>query len=416
MTKVLHAWLEGRYVGEFVDAGSGRVTLRYDSDAPDTPVSLSIPRHGTVPEHAASRFLDNLLPDRPEAREWMRRITDARSTSTFDLLAEVGGDVAGGLVLLPTEDLPESAATALLVADDDAIAFRISSLHQDPDRWWERADPARFSLAGSQPKFALADVGGTWFWSNASVPSTHIVKPAASTNRGAERAEVAAERLAADIGLVAPRADVLDVAGERAYIVERFDRATQPNGLATRIHVEDLTQALGQAGASKYAIGAKPIIELLLRHDPTGEAAHTFLRQAAFNAAIGNADAHAKNYSVLLRPTGIRLSPLYDALPTRLWPAYDDTLEMRIGGAEHPNELTLDHWSKLARRSGLDVDRARTEVREVYEAVADRVDTAWTELDDDQAERMRALVAEQTKKITSAVVGPAGIEPTTSTV
>ena len=424
MNRVLHAWLEGQYVGEFAVDGSGRITLRYDDAAPDTPVSLSLPRDGKISDRAPGRFLDNLLPDRPEARDWMRRVTGARSTSTFDLLEEVGGDVAGGLVLLPAPELPQPAATALLLADDDAIAFRISSLHDDPDRWWERSDPARFSLAGTQPKFALANVAGTWFWPNASVPSTHIIKPAFSANRGAEHAEVAAERLAADIGIVAPRADVLDVVGEQAYLVERFDRAPQPSGFAARLHMEDLAQALGRSGADKYRIGAKPILQLLLQHDASGTAAHDFLRQAAFNAAIGNADAHAKNYSVLLRPAGVELAPLYDALPTRLWPGYDEQLAMRIGGAQYTQELTLDHWSKLADQSGLDVDRARVEVQRVYDDVADRIDTAWNDLDDDPATRMRGLVAEQTAKIagpratrtTPGTVGPAGIEPTTSTV
>jgi len=409
VSRVLYTWLEGQYVGEFTDAGNGRIALRYDEAAPDTPVSLSLPRHGKLSDRAPGRFLDNLLPDRSEARDWMRRITGARSTSTFDLLEEVGGDVAGGLVLRPTPEPPQAAASALLIADDDSIAFRISSLHDDPDRWWERSDPARFSLAGTQPKFALANVGGTWFWPNASVPSTHIIKPAFSANRGAEKAEVAAERLAADIGITAPRADVLEVIGEQAYIVERFDRTAEANGFARRLHMEDLTQALGKPGADKYSIGAKPIIRLLLQQDASGDVAHAFLRQAAFSAAIGNADAHAKNYSVLLRPTGLELAPLYDALPTRLWPGYDEKLAMRIGGAQYPQELTLDHWSKLARQSGLDVDRARADVRQVYDDVADRADTAWNDLDDDQAARMRSLIVEQTAKI--AGPRPAPIAP-----
>ncbi|MBF4606759.1 HipA domain-containing protein [Curtobacterium sp. VKM Ac-1393] len=399
MTDRLHAWLEGGYVGEFVEDAGGRVQLRYDDAASDAPVSLSLPRDGSASARAAERFLDNLLPDRREARDWMRRVTGAASTRTFDLLAAMGGDVAGGLVLLPTSERPKSPAEALLFAEDDAIAYRISSLHQDPDQWWERSEPARFSLAGSQPKFALASIDGSWFWSNESVASTHIVKPAHRENRGAEAAEVAAETLARQVGLDAPAASVLEVAGERAYIVERFDRAPRPNGFVARLHMEDLAQALGLEGKNKYSIGAKPIITTLRQHDPSDGAAHDFVRQLAFNAAIGNADAHAKNYSVLLRPTGITLSPLYDALPTRLWPQYDQQLAMRIGGAQYPQELTHDHWSKLARASGLDEERVRGDVQAVYDGVAERAETAWSALDPDQASRMRDLALEQTAKI-----------------
>src|SRR3546814_10398061 len=39
----------------------------------------------------------------------------------------------------------------------------------------------------------------------------------------------------------------------------------------------------------------------------------TFLQAVAFNIAVGNADAHARNYSVLLPPDGApRFAPLYE--------------------------------------------------------------------------------------------------------
>jgi serine/threonine-protein kinase HipA len=221
---VLNAWLEGRYVGEFVRSGHGDVSFHYDPDAPDVPVSLSLPRDGSAARRAAERFLRGLLPDRQEARVWMQRATGAASTDTFDLLAAVGGDVAGGLVLLPSGVEPGAVEGEVNPASEDAIAFRIRTLHDDMDHWYERSEPARFSLAGSQPKFALAEVDGDWYWSNAAVPSTHIVKPAARRHPGLDVAEGAAETLASDIGIAAPRAGILEVAGERAYLIERFDR------------------------------------------------------------------------------------------------------------------------------------------------------------------------------------------------
>jgi serine/threonine-protein kinase HipA len=44
----------------------------------------------------------------------------------------------------------------------------------------------------------------------------------------------------------------------------------------------------------------------------------TLLRRTAFNMAVGKADAHAKNFSVLHEPDSsiIKLAPLYDVLST----------------------------------------------------------------------------------------------------
>jgi serine/threonine-protein kinase HipA len=395
---VLTAWLEGRFVGEFVRSEHGDVSFHYAPDAPDAPVSLSLPRDGSAARRAAGRFLRGLLPDRDAARAWMQRATGAASTDTFDLLAAVGGDVAGGLVLLPSGVEPGAEEGEVNPASEDAIAFRIRTLHDDTDHWYERSEPARFSLAGSQPKFALADVDGDWYWSNAAVPSTHIVKPAARRHPGLDVAEVAAETLASDIGIAAPRAGMLEVAGEQAYVVERFDRERLETGLARRLHAEDLTQALGRDPDEKYGVSAEQIVRLLRRHDATGGVAVDFVRQLAFNTVIGNADAHAKNYSVLLRPGGIRLAPIYDAVPTRLWDGYDERLAMPIAGRAHPQEVTIDHWAKFARSTGLDPDRVVEDVRAIATAVRERAGSAWGVLPEAQAQRMRDLVLDLTEK------------------
>jgi serine/threonine-protein kinase HipA len=44
----------------------------------------------------------------------------------------------------------------------------------------------------------------------------------------------------------------------------------------------------------------------------------SLLRRTTFNMAVGNADAHAKNFSILHEPDGpaVRLGPLYDVLST----------------------------------------------------------------------------------------------------
>ena len=67
-----------------------------------------------------------------------------------------------------------------------------------------------------------------------------------------------------------------------------------------------------------------------------------------FNTDIGNSDAHGKNYSIYLED-GVHLAPLYDSIPTTVWPKYDDDqLAMKIGGALRSSEVSPQHWAKLA--------------------------------------------------------------------
>ncbi|MCJ1674836.1 HipA domain-containing protein [Rathayibacter sp. VKM Ac-2929] len=392
MTERLEAWLEGRHAGRFTRDADGRIGFSYSDDAPSTPISLSLPREGTTTRAAAARFLDNLLPDQEHTRRRMAQAYGVASTGTFDLLRTVGGDVAGGLVLLPDGEAPPTGLAQLNPALDRDVADRINSIKLDPDAWVPRRTPARFSLAGTQGKFALARVDRNWYWSNAAVPSTHIVKPARPEHLHLEEAEAAALTLAAEAGLPAPRAAVLQMTDQTAFVVERFDRVFDDTVFATRLHAEDLAQALGVDVARKYSVTAAQIVEKLRSVDATGGVVRAFLRQLAFNVLLGNADAHAKNYSVLLRPDAVSLAPIYDAVPTGLYPAFDQELAMRIAGARFPQAVTQNHWRKLARTSGIDEEEVVTLVEEVARGVAARNDTAWRTLDDDQATLLKETV------------------------
>ncbi len=160
----LDAYLEGVFYGRFTESGPrGQYDFEYDDEAPDAPISLSLPREGRATRRAATNLLDNLLPDRAEARERMAAIYDVSGTETAALLAAAGGDVAGGLVLVPAgADLGKDLPTLDPALESD-IAERIAAIKRDPDSWAPTGGRARFSLAGSQGKFALASVGGEWY-------------------------------------------------------------------------------------------------------------------------------------------------------------------------------------------------------------------------------------------------------------
>ena len=74
---------------------------------------------------------------------------------------------------------------------------------------------------------------------------------------------------------------------------------------------------------------------------------------AIFNLAIGNADAHGKNFSFLLDARGPRLAPLYDLLSTIAWPELSSRLAMRIGRAGTIEELDDEAWMRFATDAGV---------------------------------------------------------------
>lgn len=396
MSRILEAWLHGAHVGRFITDGD-EVRFEYDATAPDTPISLSLPRHEPPTRNAAANYLRNLVPDDDDTRMRLARTYGATSTSVFALLSAAGGDIAGGLQLLPEGQAPATRVPLLEPALDQDIADRIRSIRRDIGAWAPPGRRARFSLAGTQGKFALARISGDWYWSTASVPSTHIVKPGRPELHGIDLAEAAALTLAARAGIPAPTAGLLAASGEAAFVVERFDRAPIRDGLARRIHTEDIAQALGLGPDRKYDVTAKQVIELLRRSGSDGT--EPFIRQLAFNTIIGNADAHAKNYSLVLADDRITLAPLYDAVPVGLYPDYHQELAMRIAGARLPQAVTIEHWRKLARGNGLDEDRVSTLVTDVATAVGDANDTAWSGLDTAQQQILQTTVGRNVDKL-----------------
>lgn len=402
MSKVLEAWLEHRHAGQFIFESNGRVQFRYDDDAPETPISLSLPRDSLIPRYAAGRFLDNLLPDSEHMRHRLALAYNTSDASPFSLLTKAGGDLAGGLLLLPEGKSPWTGPPLLNPILDRDLADRINSIKLDADAWLAPQTPARFSLAGTQGKFAMAQIEGDWYWSNETAPSTHIVKPGAPRLVGIEQAEIASLALAGRVGIKASSAQILQVEDQQAFLVERFDREVQAKSVySQRLHAEDLAQAMGYGPDQKYNITFEQAFRKLSEVDSKGLLGRTFLDQVIFNTLIGNADAHAKNYSVLLRLETITLAPLYDAVPVGLYGEYDQNLAMRIAGARQSQAVSLSHWRKLARRIDVDPDELSARVQGLATAVGEQNAVAWSALAGHQSALLTSLVDRNVAKALS---------------
>ena len=377
MPEVLECWLHGDHVGRFERQTGRAARLVYDADATRV-VSLSLPIDAPAPDGAAEHYLRGLLPEDPVALRDMMRASGATSTDTFELLRQVGGDIAGAVQLTAPGSEPRSDPDhEPLIASTADIGARIAGIKARPTASAFAGDwPLRFSLAGTQAKFALARIGGSWYRPDAQTPSTHIVKPGDARNKHIEAFEARAMDLVRRAGFAVPRARVAHFDDQSAYVVERFDRELMPSGFSRRLHVEDLQQALGRDPEGKYLTSPADAIALLRRHD--SELAYCFVEQLAINTAIGNADAHAKNYSIMLENEP-RLSPLYDLVPLGAYPQYSQRLTMPIGSRRHTGNITLKDWTALAVDCDLEPDHVVSIVSDVNQRLSSQLEPTFGE-------------------------------------
>jgi serine/threonine-protein kinase HipA len=94
--------------------------------------------------------------------------------------------------------------------------------------------------------------------------------------------------------------------------------------------------------------------------DPAAEL-DQLVRAVAFTVLIGNADAHGKNLA-FLHPTAatITLAPLYDTVPTLLWPKLRPDAAMQIGGRTLLTAITVADIAREARGWGVNETHALT--------------------------------------------------------
>lgn len=96
---------------------------------------------------------------------------------------------------------------------------------------------------------------------------------------------------------------------------------------------------------------------------------------AIFNLIIGNADAHAKNYSLLRRENGeVVLAPLYDFVATHMWEELSPKLAMRFGRAATLEEFDRDSVARFAEEAGLGAPYIRRRVSDLAEAVTKEIE------------------------------------------
>ncbi len=373
---ILAVHLRGDPLGEVRRLRNGRLRLQFSDEAlhrwgeGSRPLSLSLPltpRRLDGPE--VHRFLDNLLPEGP-VRAALEREHVVAPSDTFGLLARVGAECAGAVQLVPQGTTLDDGYLRPL--DDAEFAWLVTELPtlDPPDDLTVTA-----SLGGVQAKVLLHRTAGGWSWPASGALSTHIVKPEPLGGTGIEglvRLEHWTLRLARASGLPAARSELVEIGGLEAIVVERYDRVS-----GRRTHQEDLAQALGLAAQDKYEpSGRSPgrLAEVARAAsaeavDPTA-LCRDLLRLVTFNTIIGNGDAHAKNYSLLIdAEASFSVAPLYDAAPVYLASSAYRHSGLAVAGRNRLDLISGEHLVEEATTWGMRRDEATEVVVETARAV-----------------------------------------------
>lgn len=344
---------------------------------PPRAISLSLPVSGEPFSPAQSRpFFEALLPE-GAVRERIAGQLKLAASDSYGLLSELGGDCAGALQILEAKRMSETPSVRWL--DGEELDALIEELPRHPLGIHEEDEHLRLSLAGVQNKAVLLrDDAGAFGKPLDGMPSSHILKPEppAQNYPGLATNEYFCMRLAASCGLSVAEAELIEVAGSPCLVVRRFDRELSSFPPA-RVHQEDLCQALGLTPDFKYQReGWKlpsyaALAGLLDEHSSSpGLDRLAGARATVFHFLVGNADAHAKNISLIHVEDGVHLAPLYDLVCTAAYPELDERLALSIGDELHPNLITSIHFADLADDFSLNATAFERACRDLSERVA----------------------------------------------
>lgn len=346
-----------KLVGTYDLMEDGSELFTYDADYLESddaaPISHSLPlRTDPYGKRQLRPFFAGLLPEETQ-RQRIASFLGLAESDDFSLLEAIGGECAGALTILPHGSTPQSAAESFVSCSEERLAEIIKALPYRPMMAGENG--LRLSLAGAQSKLPVVFKDGAVYLPENGTPSTHIIKPELSEwFRGIVHNEHCCMTLARSLGISAAETRIVDVGDTPCLLVTRYDRAQSEFGTIRRIHQEDFCQALGRPPEQKYQTDGGPLARDIVRLMRNGWSTRpakdilAFVDLVIFNAIIGNADAHGKNYSMLYDGVSRHLAPGYDLVSTVFWPALATAPAMKIGGSDSINSILSGHWRKFA--------------------------------------------------------------------
>lgn len=313
-------------------------------------------------DRACRPFFAGLLPE-GQLRQRIAQQCQISRSNDFGLLVVIGGDCAGAVSLVVGDQV--AAPDAVEWLEQDQLIALLDDLPQRP--MLAQRDGLRLSLAGAQDKLPVVFDGARIGLPLGSTASTHILKPAIATVEGSVINEAFCMALGQAMGLQVADTEILAAGDRQVLLVGRYDRRRGEGERWLRLHQEDFCQALGIQPELKYQNEGGPDLNAcfgLLRRATRHSAPQVIrlLDAVAFNALIGNHDAHAKNFSLLYTERTPTLAPLYDLLCTVVYPTLTAKMAMKLGSKYRFSEVQSRHWEKFAEAAGLSWAQTRKRV------------------------------------------------------
>jgi serine/threonine-protein kinase HipA len=367
----------------------GRIRLAYTDEALAELgrrrrwLSLNLPTTDEpyVGMRGAVPFVEGLLPEGEAVRSLVAERLGVDADDDLALLAAIGRDAAGAVAVVPEGEPAVSVEAGLQPIDADDVGHRLRRLPREP---LSIDAQVRLSLGGAQPKMLLTRANDRWNLPIHGAPSTHILKPSQDDRfPGLVANEAFCMRLLRHAGLPAAQVAVHDFGGVETLVIERFDRQIRDGGRIERLHQEDAAGALGVRPRDKYLTNAKSGVTYqriagLLDQFASRDDLRNLARLVTANVALGNADAHGRNYGLLLSPDGtVRLAPAYDVVCTLAYAITSHSIA--VDGAQQHSKLSTRRVVDEVRAWGLPAREAEALVRDTLARLADAVEPARDE-------------------------------------
>ena len=344
-----HLWLDTRRRFSF------QYDLKYLDIPGAVPLSISLPfDEKPYLNDTARPFFTNLLPE-GDVRSLIARIKGISDRNDFKLLEAIGGECAGAVSLVSEQvsenETPDRAGEYIPLSTDE-LENIIGENTARPILIIK--SELRLSLAGAQNKIPLYYDGSVFYLTRGIAPSSHILKPQNPNFSDLIQNEYFCMKLAAAVKLSVPFSFIWKGKKQIAYIVERYDRIRTEDKSIERLHQEDFCQALNCMPDQKYENEGGPGIMTCCRIIESAFTQPVLDKQALarwviFNFLIGNADAHAKNISLIRKKNGaICLAPFYDLISTGVYPEIARKMAMKIGTENRFEWVKERHWRQMA--------------------------------------------------------------------